>query len=136
MSYLLDTNIISELKKNAPNPKVVKWINSLPSDALHISVLTVGEIREGLETITDPKRREKLRVWLENDLPEWFEGRILPVNIDVVQRWGRIQHEIGRPVSAIDSLLAATALHYELRMVTRNAKDFKFPSLDIINPWE
>ena len=136
MSYLLDTNIISEFKKTVPSPKVVNWINSLPPHALHISVLTVGEIRKGVETITDQKRREKLRLWLENELPEWFEDRILPVNIEVAERWGRIQHEIGRPVSAIDSLLAATALHFELRMVTRNVKDFSFPSLEIINPWE
>lgn len=135
MSYLLDTNVISEFKKHTPNLKVIEWIQSLPAHALHISVLTVGEIRKGAEAVTDQNRREKLRLWLENELPEWFEDRILPVNIEVAERWGRIQHEIGRPVSAIDSLLVATALHYELRMVTRNTKDFDFPSLEVINPW-
>ncbi len=135
MSYLLDTNVISEFKKSTPNAKVIDWIKSLPPQALHISVLTVGEIRKGVETVSDHNRREKLRLWLENELPEWFEDRILPINLEVAERWGRIQHEIGRPVSAIDSLLAATALHYELRMVTRNTKDFDFPSLEIINPW-
>ncbi len=135
MSYLLDTNIISEFRKSSPNPKVLKWINSLPPEALHISVLTIGEIRKGIEKLQDPKRREILRVWLENELPSWFEDRILSINSEVAERWGRIQHEIGRPVSAIDSLLAATALHYELRMVTRNEKDFNFPGLEVINPW-
>jgi len=135
MSYLLDINVISEFKKSTPNLKVIEWIKSLPTHALHISVLTVGEIRKGAEAVTDQNRREKLRLWLENELPEWFEDRILPINIEVAERWGRIQHEIGRPVSAIDSLLAATALHYDLRMVTRNTKDFDFPSLEVINPW-
>ena len=134
MSYLLDINVISEFKKSTPNLKVIEWIKSLPTHALHISVLTVGEIRKGAEAVTDQNRREKLRLWLENELPEWFEDRILPINIEVAERWGRIQHEIGRPVSAIDSLLAATALHYDLRMVTRNTKDFDFPSLEVINP--
>lgn len=136
MSYLLDTNIISELKKTAPDKKVVNWINSLPTQALHISVLTIGEIRKGIEKLPDHRRREKIRLWLENEIPQWFQERILPINLEVAERWGRLQHEVKRPVSAIDSLLAATALHYELRMVTRNVKDFDFPCLEVINPWK
>jgi predicted nucleic acid-binding protein len=135
MSYLLDTNIISEFTKSAPNPKVLQWIESLPFEAFHISVLTVGEIRKGVEKLTDEKRRENLRVWLENELPAWFENRILPINLEVAEVWGRIQRSVGRPVHAIDSLLAATALHFELRIVTRNTKNFNFPSLEVINPW-
>jgi predicted nucleic acid-binding protein len=136
MSYLLDTNVISEFMKSTPNTKVVDWIESLPTEALHISVLTVGEIRKRVEKISDGKQRENLRVWLENELPRWFENRILPINLEVAKVWGRIQHAVGRPVPAIDSLLAATALHHELRIITRNTKDFIFPSLEVINPWE
>jgi hypothetical protein len=135
MSYLLDTNILSETVKPEPNKKVIDWINSIPIQALHISVLSIGEIRKGIEKIHDHKRREKIRLWLENEIPEWFEDRILPINIEVAERWGRLQHDIKRPVPAIDSLLAATALHYELRVVTRNEKDFKYPALEVINPW-
>ncbi len=134
MSYLLDTNVILEFTKSTPNAKVLQWIESLPMEALHISVLTVGEIRKGVEKLSDPKRRENLRVWLENELPAWFENRILPINIEVAEIWGRIQHAVGRPVPTIDSLLAATALHYELRIITRNKKDFNFPLLEVINP--
>lgn len=136
MSYLLDTNIVSEMVKASPNKKVFNWVNSLPSHALHISVLTIGEIRKGIEKISDYKHREKVRLWLENDLPQWFEERILPINIEVSERWGRLLHETGRSVPAIDSLLAATALHYELRLVTRNEKDFIFTGLEVINPWK
>ena len=78
---------------------------------------------------------ELLRVWLEQELPGWFEGRLLPVSTSVADRWGRLLAEVGRPVSAVDSLLAATALHHELRLVTRNVKDFRFRGLEVVNPW-
>ena len=95
-----------------------------------------AEICKGVEAIEDKKRREKLRLWLEHELPAWFEGRVLPVDIAVADRWGRILAEVGRPVPTIDSLLAATALHYELRLVTRNARDFGYPGLEVINPFK
>lgn len=135
MSYLIDTNVISETVRRQPNKSVIRWLETMPPEALFISVLTLGEIRKGIEGISDKKRREKLRIWLEHDLSEWFDGRMLPVDIDVADRWGRLIAEAGRPVPAIDSLLAATAIHYELRLVTRNASDFEFQGLEVINPW-
>lgn len=135
MSYLLDTNILSETVRRAPNKSVLAWLDQIPGEALFVSVLTLGEIRKGIEAITDKKRREKLRLWLEHDLPVWFEGRVLPVDLAVADRWGRILAEVGRPVPTIDSLLAATALHHELRLVTRNATDFEYPGLEVINPF-
>jgi len=123
MSYLLDTNILSETVRRAPNKSVLAWLDRIPGEALFVSVLTLGEIRKGIEAITDKKRREKLRLWLEHELPVWFEGRVLPVDLAVADRWGRILAEVGRPVPTIDSLLAATALHHELRL------DNEFPSL-------
>ena len=135
MSYLLDTNILSETIRRAPNKSVLAWLEGVPGEALFVSVLTLGEIRKGVEAVEDKKRREKLRLWLEHELPAWFEGRVLPVDIAVADRWGRILAKVGRPVPTIDSLLAATALHHELRLVTRNARDFEYPGLEVINPF-
>ena len=135
MSYLLDTNIVSETVRRNPNKTVIAWLDPLPAEALFVSVLTLGEIRKGIEALTDKRRREKLRLWLEHELPAWFEGRVLPVDLAVADRWGRLLAEAGRPVPSIDSLLAATALHHELRLVTRNAGDFDYPGLQVINPF-
>lgn len=135
MSYLLDTNIVSETIRRNPNKPLISWLDKIPGEALFVSVLTFGEIRKGIEALPDRKRREKLRLWLEHDLPEWFEGRVLPVDLAVADRWGRLLADVRRPVPTIDSLLAATALHYELRLVTRNSGDFAYPGLEVINPF-
>jgi toxin FitB len=135
MSYLLDTNILSETIRRNPNKAVVAWLDQLPGEALYVSVLTLGEIRKGVETIADRTRREKLLIWLEHELPAWFEGRVLSVDLAVADRWGRLLAEVGRPVPTIDSLLAATALHHDLRLVTRNSDDFEYPGLEVINPF-
>ena len=135
MSYLIDTNVISELTRPKPSKAVLAWFDSIPAEALNISVLTLGEIRKGIEQMPESARREKLRVWLEHDLIEWFGNRVLPIDIAVSDRLGRLVAQMGRPVPSIDSLLAATALHHELRMVTRNQKDFNYPGLEVINPW-
>jgi predicted nucleic acid-binding protein len=136
VSYLLDTNVISELVKPKPDKNVLKWFSDVPDDALYLSVLTLGEIRKGVERISNSSRREKLRLWLEHDLRDWFGPRILPVGPDEADRWGRLLADVGRPVPSIDSLLAATALHHELRLVSRNVKDFDYAGVDVINPWE
>ena len=135
MSYLLETNVISELVRKRPNARVVDWFKVVPDDALHLSTLTLGEIRKGVEGLDDSRRKETLRLWLEQDLPAWFEDRILPVTVAVADRWGRLLAATPHPAPAIDSLLAATALHHELRLVTRNESDFKPFGLDLVNPW-
>lgn len=135
MSYLIDTNVLSELVRPRPDPVVVEWFDAVPDDSLYISVLTIGEIRKGVELVADAGRKEKLRVWLEHTLPDWFEDRVLTVDEAVAEQWGRMLAEVNRPVPAIDSLLAATALHHDLRLVTRNVQDFSFPGLEVINPW-
>lgn len=135
MSYLLDTNVILEMVRTKPAKAVLVWFDNIPSEALYISVLTLGEIRRGVENLPDGARREKLRLWLEHDLADWFDTRILPVDMAVADRWGRLLALVGRPVPSIDSLLAATALHHELRIVTRNQKDFDYPGLEVVNPW-
>ena len=136
MSYLLDTNVISELARREPHPAVVAWFQSIPNTALHLSVLSIGEIRKGAESVKDPKHRERLRLWLENALPAWFEDRLLAIDVDICDRWGRLLAAEGRPLPAIDSLLAATALHHELRVVTRNVADFNFGGVEVLNPWD
>lgn len=137
MSYLLDTNILSELVRQKPNETVLNWFKNVANDRLYISVLTLGEIRKGVEGITDTKRKEKVRLFLEKELPDWFENRILAIDTHVADRWGRIQGEMkSQPLPAIDSLIAATALCYDLRLVTRNGKGFSYYPLDVINPWE
>lgn len=135
MSYLLDTNVISELVRPKPAKAVLVWFENIPSEALHISVLTLGEIRKGVERMPEGMRREKLRLWLDHDLTDWFSTRVLPVDVAVADRWGRLLAQVGRPLPSIDSLLAATALHHELRLVTRNQKDFNYHGLEVINPW-
>lgn len=135
MSYLLDTNVVSEIVRPRPSGRVLAWFEAVPDDALHLSVLSLGEIRKGVETLEDDARKERLRIWLEHDLRAWFGDRLLAVTPDVADRWGRLLAEIRRPVPAVDSLLAATALHHDLRLVTRNEPDFPFRGLEIVNPW-
>ena len=135
MSYLIDTNVLSELRRREPNADVIAWFANRPSRMLYLSALTLGEIRKGLEAVPDRERRLKLLDWLEIELPAFFSGRILSVDVPVADRWGRLQAEAKRPLPAIDSLLAATALHHQLRLVTRNKKDFTHPGLELINPW-
>ena len=136
MSYLLDTNVISELVRPKPDKSVLAWFGNVPDDALYLSTLSLGEIRKGVERLTNSSRREKLRLWLEHDLREWFGPRILPIGPEVADRWGRLLAQAARPIPSIVSLLAATALHHELRLVSRNVKDFDYAGLEVINPWE
>ena len=135
MSYLIDTNILSELRRKSANPGVVEWLSQRPPATLYISVLTLGEIRKGLEGVSDESRRQSLLDWLETDLPAFFTGRILPLDAAVADRWGRLVAAAGRPLPAIDSLLAATALEHDLVLITRNVKDFTGLPVEIFNPW-
>lgn len=136
MSYLIDTNVLSELRRNAPDPSVVSWFQKRPSASLYLSVLTLGEIRKGIEMLSDGRRQLALRDWLDVDLPTFFTGRILAVDGAVADQWGRIVAAAGRPVAAIDSLLAATAATHNLFLVTRNVKDFIAMPVTTINPWD
>ncbi len=136
MSYLLDTNILSELVSKKPNQAVVDWFDAVPNESLYLSVLSLGEIRKGIEKVKNKKRKNQLAVWLEYDLPGWLEDRILVVGQAIADRWGRLEYEVGRTLPAVDGLLAATALHHDLEIVTRNEKDFQFPGLAVINPWK
>lgn len=135
MSYLIDSNVLSELRRKSPDPGVVNWFSQRPPATLHLSVLTLGEIRKGIDGIGDDSRRQSLIDWLETDLPTFFTGRILSVDGAVADRWGRLIAATERPLPAIDCLLAATALEHDLVLVTRNVKDFAGLPVQIFNPW-
>jgi predicted nucleic acid-binding protein len=136
VSYLLDTNVVSELARARPEPAVIAWISSVADDLLFMSVLTVGELRRGVEALPAGAKREALRLWLERDLAAWFGERLLPFDVGVADRWGRLLAAAKSTPAAIDSLLAATALRHDLRLVTRNVADFAFPGLEVVNPWK
>lgn len=136
MSYLVDTNVLSELRNRRPDAKVVAWMQARPRQSLYLSVLSLGEIRKGIEGVTDPAFRQTLTDWLEVELPNYFAGRLLAIDEAVADRWGRVQARAGRTLPVIDGLLAATALQRDLILVTRNAKDFAGVGVQLVNPWE
>jgi toxin FitB len=135
LSYLIDTNVLSELRRRDPDANVVRWIADRPATTLYLSVLTLGELRKGVEGLPEGDRKLRLLDWLEVELPAYFAGRILPVDATVADRWGRLVARAGRPVPAIDSLLAATALAHGLTLITRNLRDFQHPDLSVLDPW-
>jgi toxin FitB len=135
LSYLIDTNVLSELRRRDPDANVVRWIADRPATTLYLSVLTLGELRKGVEGLPEGDRKLRLLDWLEVELLAYFAGRILPVDATVADRWGRLVARAGRPVPAIDSLLAATALAHGLTLITRNLRDFQHPDLTVLDPW-
>jgi predicted nucleic acid-binding protein len=137
--FLLDTNCISELVRSKPEPRVLDWIEAADESLLYLSVLTLGEIRKGVAGLPQGKRRTRLETWLELDLQARFSGRILPIDAPVADRWGVLAAGAklkGRPLSAVDGLLAATALHHNLTIVSRNVSDFAHAQVLTLNPWE
>jgi predicted nucleic acid-binding protein len=138
MNYILDTNIISELVAKQPNQRVVEWIDSLDPNHVFLSVITIGELRKGVEKLAESPRKEVLRDWLITDLLNRFSGRILSLDIDVMLTWGALTGQlerIGRPLPAIDSLIAAQALQHASILATRNEQDFKDTGIALLNPW-
>ena len=137
--YLLDTNCLSELVRLKPERRVTAWIEAVDESLLHLSVLTFGEIRKGLAALPQSKRRTNLETWVEVELRARFFGRILPVDIAVAGRWGLLAAQTkakGKPLSIIDGLLAATSLHYNLTLVTRNTKDVIATGVATLDPWD
>jgi toxin FitB len=136
--FLLDTNIIFELVKRKPEPKVTTWIDSTDENLMYLSVLTLGEIRKGIALVRDAARRIVLEAWLDSDLILRFAERILPIDRAVADRWGRLAAAAATAKSmlpVIDGLLAATALDQNLTLVTRNTKDITVTGVPVFNPW-
>jgi predicted nucleic acid-binding protein len=137
--FLLDTNCISELVRNKPEPRVLEWMEAADESLLYLSVLTLGEIRKGVAGLPRGKRQTQLEMWLELDLQARFSGRILSIDAPIADRWGLMSAEAkgkGRALSAIDGLLAATALQHSLTIVSRNISDFANTQVSTLNPWE
>ena len=135
MSYLIDTHVLSELRRKLPHPGVSAWFAQRPASSLYMSVLTLGELRKGIDGLNDEDRKLALSDWLHTELSMFFLGRVLSIDEQVADRWGQLVAAAGRPLPSIDSLLAATALVHGLTVVTRNAKDFEGLGLAVINPW-
>jgi toxin FitB len=136
--FLLDTNVVSELIKAKPEPRVAAWIEATDESLLYLSVLTLGEIRKGIVALADAARRVRLEAWLDHDLAIRFSGRILPIDLGVADRWGRIcGSSAGKksPIPMIDALLAATALHYNLTLVTRDTSHARASGASVFDPW-
>lgn len=138
MNYILDTNVVSELVAQNPDHHVIQWVESVDPESLFLSVITIGEIKKGVEKLSSSKRKKNLIAWLEQDLLVRFREHILPIDTSVVMTWGRLLAELeksGKPMPAIDSLLAATASDLGYTLVTRNITDFEDASINILNPW-
>jgi toxin FitB len=136
VSHLVDTNVLSELRRRTPDPQVVRWFSQRARSTLYLSVLTLGEISKGIGGLGNTPRRLALVNWLESDLPTFFSGRVLGIDAAVADRWGQLLSVAGRPLPAIDSLLVATALRHGLSLVTRNVRDVQGLGVQVINPWQ
>lgn len=136
--FLLDTNVLSEWIKPKPSPNVISWLREVDEDRVFISTVTLAEIRYGIERVPASRRRDELEHWLANDVRLRFEGRILPIDTDIADEWGRVVARAqaqGHSISSMDAFLAATSIVQELTIVTRNIMHFRFVVQDLLNPW-
>lgn len=138
MSFLLDTNVVSEWTKPRPNPGVIEWLAKVDEDEVFLSVVTFAELRHGIERLPTSARRRRLDAWLRSELPTRFDRRIVLVDGAIADEWGRLvaRHDAdGRPIQAMDGLIAATAQVHTLTLVTRNESDFRASVKSLLNPW-
>jgi predicted nucleic acid-binding protein len=138
MTFLLDTNVVSEAMKPRPNAGVMAWLTAVEEDGVFLSVVTITELRYGIERLQKGKRRDRLDRWLRKDLIQRFEGRILPVDPEIADACGRLiakSESSDRPIEARDAFIAATAEVHRLTLVTRNASDFEAILKSILTPW-
>ena len=135
MSYLLDTNVLSEPRKRSPDPRVLAWFAAIDASELFVSVLSLGEIRNGVERLRrrgDTQQAEIVDQWLER-LESDFADRFVPITLRVAERWGAMNAERIRPT--VDGLLAATALENDFTFVTRDTRSIKSADVRVVNPW-
>ena len=137
MNFLLDTNAVSEWVKQRPNPGLIRWMESADEDRLFLSVISLAELRYGVERMAAGARRSRLEQWLRDELPLRFGGRILAIDASIAEAWGRIvsrSEALGRPIGAMDAFLSATSESYRLTLVTRNVSHFPLVKA-VVNPW-
>lgn len=138
MKYVLDTCVVSELRRRQPNPSLLDWLsNRVPND-LFLASATVGELRSGACSVPEVARRTLLEKWVDDAVLPKFAGRVLPFDLGVADCWGRLMGDgiaSGRTPAVIDSMIAATALVNDMTLVTRNVRDFRFAGLSVVNPF-
>ena len=138
MTFLLDTNVLSEIVKPRPNPGLLKWLAQVDEDQTFLSVITLMELRYGVERMAAGRKRKRLEEWLDHDLPVRFENRTLAIEARVADACGRLvarSESLGRPMEPRDALIAATAEVNGLTLVTRNVSDFKPVVKNLLSPW-
>jgi toxin FitB len=138
MAWLLDTNVLSELRRPQPEPKVVAFVAGQPLEQLYISVVTLAEIRFGIELIGDATRRSELNGWLTRELRPMFDQRVLPITEEIMLKWRILVEEgrkMGHTFSQPDLIIAATAIHHGLTVVTRDRSDYDKARAPVLDPW-
>jgi len=139
MSFLLDTNVISEWVKPTPNPHVTQWLDEVEEDQVFLSVASLAEIRHGIELMDPGKRRDRLTAWLAGELPARFAGRILDIDPRIAEAWGVVMargQKAGLNLGSLDAFFAATAEVHQLTLVTRNVQHFEKLGTPLLNPWQ
>ena len=139
MNFILDTNVISELVAARPNLNVIEWIQATDSDRIFLSVISIGEIKKGIEKLPNSDRKVILDHWLQEDLLAQFTDQLLSIDVQTMLIWGKLVSQLeklGRPISAIDALLAATAQQWGFTLVTRNTVHFQDTGINLLNPWD
>jgi predicted nucleic acid-binding protein len=137
-AWLLDTNVLSELRRSRPDAKVLQFVSGQKLDLLYVSVVTFAEVRFGIELLEDTSRRMELNDWLTNKLRPMFEDRVLPITEDIMLTWRLLVEEgrkTGHTFAQPDLMIAATALHHGLTVVSRNTGDFERANVPVLNPW-
>ena len=138
MSYLLDTNVLSEVQRPRPEARVLAWLDQVDEDRTYLSVVTVGEIARGVEQLEDRRRKAALRQWLDVDLTARFGVRLLPIDRETAMLWGSLMAGAkarGRGPGVVDAWIAACALRHGLTVVTRNTRDFVELGVELLDPW-
>jgi predicted nucleic acid-binding protein len=138
VKWLLDTNVVSESIRPRPEPRVLSWIPSQPAEQMAISIVTLAELRDGTATVVDETRRRRLEHWIDTEVVASFAGRTLPLTVDILGHWLFLARKLsakGRPRSAPDLLIAATARVHGLIIVSRNSQDFMGTDVVVFDPW-
>ncbi len=138
MAWLLDTNVLSELRRPKPEPRVVDFVSRCPLDQLYVSAVTLAEIRFGIELVDEPNRRAELNDWLTHKVRPMFGHRVLQVTEDIMLKWRLLVEEgrkTGHTFSQPDLIIAATAIHHGLTVVTRDRSDYDKARVPVVDPW-